>query len=104
LPLVCYYGGGIGRKAERWARRREAMFMCGEGATAGSILHQGKAKTVYATDRADQVLIVFRDDITAGNGQKRAEIPGKGSLTSRISALLFWELERAGVATHFLEE
>ncbi|OUM99675.1 MAG: hypothetical protein BAA04_03630 [Firmicutes bacterium ZCTH02-B6] len=78
--------------------------MCGEGATAGSILHQGKAKTVYATDRADQVLIVFRDDITAGNGQKRAEIPGKGSLTSRISALLFRELERAGVATHFLEE
>ncbi|HEY8497462.1 MAG TPA: phosphoribosylaminoimidazolesuccinocarboxamide synthase [Limnochordales bacterium] len=71
---------------------------------AGPILYRGKAKTIYGTDRPDQVLIFFRDDITAGNGRKRAEIPGKGMLNSRISALLFAELERAGVATHFLEE
>jgi len=74
------------------------------GWSRGPVLYQGKAKTVYGTERADRVLILFRDDITAGNGRKRAEIPGKGVLNCRISALLFAELERAGIATHFVAE
>ncbi|HEY8418555.1 MAG TPA: phosphoribosylaminoimidazolesuccinocarboxamide synthase [Limnochordales bacterium] len=78
--------------------------MNGAGSSRGPVLYRGKAKTVYGTERADRVLVFFRDDITAGNGRKRAEMPGKGVLNSRISALLFAELERAGVATHFVAE
>lgn len=70
----------------------------------GKLLYRGKAKSVYATDRPDQVIVHFRDDATAFDGQKRAEIPGKGAINNRISALLFRELERAGIATHFLEQ
>ncbi len=78
--------------------------MNGADSPAAPVLYRGKAKTVYGTDRPDRVLVRFRDDITAGNGQKRAEISGKGELNSRISALLFSELERAGVATHYVAD
>ncbi|MBO8141647.1 MAG: phosphoribosylaminoimidazolesuccinocarboxamide synthase [Firmicutes bacterium] len=70
----------------------------------GELIRRGKAKSIYATSRPDQVIVQFRDDLTAFNGRKRAEVRGKGTLNSRISALLFLELERSGVPTHFVQE
>ncbi len=66
-------------------------------------LYEGKAKIVYAGDNADEVIIHFKDDATAGNGAKKASIAGKGVLNNKISTLLFSYLEKNGVETHLLE-
>ena len=68
----------------------------------GPLLHEGKAKRVYSTDRPDRVAVEFKDDATAFNAAKKASLSGKGPLNCRISALLFEQLEAAGIPTHFL--
>jgi phosphoribosylaminoimidazole-succinocarboxamide synthase len=68
----------------------------------GSLLHEGKAKRVYATDRDDVVAVEFKDDATAFNAQKKASLAGKGTMNCRISALLFEHLIGRGVPTHYL--
>jgi len=35
------------------------------------LIYQGKAKSVYETDDPEVVIVKFRDDITAGDGEKR---------------------------------
>lgn len=37
----------------------------------GALLHEGKAKRVFATDQADLVAVEFKDDATAFNAQKK---------------------------------
>jgi phosphoribosylaminoimidazole-succinocarboxamide synthase len=65
------------------------------------LLHEGKAKRVYRTDQDDLVAVEFKDDATAFNAQKKAQLVGKGALNCRISALIFEHLERCGVPTHY---
>ncbi|MFM1811619.1 MAG: hypothetical protein RLZZ336_557 [Cyanobacteriota bacterium] len=65
------------------------------------LLHEGKAKRVYKTDQDDLVAVEFKDDATAFNAQKKAQLAGKGVLNCRISALIFEHLERCGVPTHY---
>lgn len=67
------------------------------------LLYEGKAKQVYATDEADKIILHYKDDATAFNNIKRATILNKGVLSNAISTLLFRELERAGIKTHYLE-
>jgi len=69
----------------------------------GTLLYEGKAKKVFATDKPDQVVQYFKDDATAFNAQKRGTIVGKGVINNKISERLFRLLEQAGVATHFIE-
>ena len=66
------------------------------------LLHEGKAKRVYATDQPDLVAVEFKDDATAFNAQKKAQLQGKGALNCRISALIFEHLARRGVPSHYL--
>ena len=68
----------------------------------GPLLHEGKAKRVHTTDRADVVAVEYKDDATAFNALKKASLPGKGALNCRISSLLFEHLAARGVPTHFL--
>jgi phosphoribosylaminoimidazole-succinocarboxamide synthase len=68
----------------------------------GPLLHEGKAKRVYATDQADVVAVEFKDDATAFNAQKKAQLAGKGEMNCRISALIFEHFEALGIPTHFL--
>ena len=65
------------------------------------LLHEGKAKRVYATDQPDLVAVEFKDDATAFNAQKKAQLVGKGALNCRISALIFEHLIACGVPTHY---
>jgi len=65
-------------------------------------LYEGKAKIIYPTERLDEVRMVFKDDTTAGDGAKRAQLAGKGELNAAISAVLFRVVEEAGVPTHFV--
>jgi phosphoribosylaminoimidazole-succinocarboxamide synthase len=68
----------------------------------GPLLHEGKAKRVFATDQADVVALEFKDDATAFNARKKAQLAGKGELNCRISALIFERLAGLGIPTHFL--
>lgn len=68
----------------------------------GALLYEGKAKRVFATDQADLVAVEYKDDATAFNALKKAQLAGKGELNCRISALLFEHLTARGVPTHYL--
>lgn len=68
----------------------------------GELLYSGKAKSVYSTDRDDEVLMIFRDDITAFDGGKKDTLSEKGSFNARVSAFLFEHLSKSGIKTHFV--
>jgi len=69
-----------------------------------TLLYEGKAKRVYATEDPDRVLVEFKDSATAFNGQKKAEIAGKGVANAAVSARLLKWLEDQGVPTHFVAQ
>jgi phosphoribosylaminoimidazole-succinocarboxamide synthase len=67
------------------------------------LIYQGKAKDVYKTDDPEIVLVKFRDDITAGDGEKKDTILNKGYYNSIISAKFFEVLETSGIKTQYIE-
>ena len=66
-------------------------------------IYEGKAKQVYATDDSNLVIIHYKDDATAGNGEKKGTIKDKGIINNKITAKLFSVLEKNGIRTHFKE-
>ena len=66
------------------------------------LLHEGKAKKVFQTDRPGVVAVHYKDDATAFNAQKKAQLAGKGLLNWEISARLFEALEAQGISSHYL--
>lgn len=64
-------------------------------------VYKGKAKSVYAGE-GDTYIMEFRDDLTAGDGAKKASKAGKGALNAEISAKFFEVLIDAGIDTHFI--
>jgi phosphoribosylaminoimidazole-succinocarboxamide synthase len=69
----------------------------------GEVLYKGKAKSLYRTGDPGVLLVEFRDDITAFDGQKKDVLSSKGRLNAQVSAFLFRLLERKGIATHFID-
>ena len=67
-----------------------------------TLLYEGKAKQVFATDDPQLVIQRFKDDATAFNAQKRGTIAGKGKCNNAISAALFELLSRHGIPNHFV--
>ncbi len=65
---------------------------------------EGKVKTVFATDNAEEVLIHYHDKVTAGNGEKEDYPAGKGSLCCQISSILFEKLADLGVKNHYISQ
>jgi phosphoribosylaminoimidazole-succinocarboxamide synthase len=65
-------------------------------------LYRGKAKTVYATDDPALVIMHFRDDTSAFDGTKVAQLAQKGETNNKINAFVMGKLAEAGVATHFV--
>jgi phosphoribosylaminoimidazole-succinocarboxamide synthase len=66
------------------------------------LLYEGKAKSVYRTEKKGRLIVRFRDDITAFDGGKKDVLKDKGSYNARVSAFLFSYLEDHGVKTHFI--
>ena len=73
------------------------------GVPQGEILYEGKAKLIFLTDDPDRVIVHYKDDASAYNGIKRAQITNKGILNNKISSIVYSYLEKAGVKTHFIE-
>lgn len=67
-------------------------------------LYEGKAKKVYKTDVEDVLIVDYKDDATAFNGEKRGTIVGKGVINNRMSNYIMKQLEKEGVPTHYIEE
>ncbi|HET7615633.1 MAG TPA: phosphoribosylaminoimidazolesuccinocarboxamide synthase, partial [Bacillales bacterium] len=68
------------------------------------LLYEGKAKRIYETDDAEIVRIAYKDEATAFNAEKKANIIGKGKLNNTITSLLFDLLQSAGIESHFVEK
>ena len=66
------------------------------------MLYDGKAKQLFATDDPDRVIIHYTDAATAFNNVKKATIERKGVLNNAISTILFRELRKAGIPTHYI--
>ena len=66
-------------------------------------IYEGKAKQIYTTDDPDLVIIRYKDDASAYNGIKRAQIENKGILNNKISSIIYKKLEENGIKTHFVQ-
>lgn len=70
----------------------------------GTLLYEGKAKQIFATQDEDVVWIQYKNSATAFNGEKKADIDGKGVLNNKISSLLFSKLAEQGIQSHFIKQ
>jgi phosphoribosylaminoimidazole-succinocarboxamide synthase len=64
-------------------------------------LYSGKAKSVYATDNDDFVVLSFRDDTSAFDGEKVEQLSRKGEVNNKFNAFIMQYLADNGVPTHF---
>ena len=67
-------------------------------------LYEGKAKKVFATNDPDYVIVDYKDDATAFNGEKKGTIHNKGIINNKVTNHLMKLLEKEGIPTHFVEE
>ena len=66
-------------------------------------IYEGKAKVIYTTEKANQVIQHFKDDATAFNAKKRQIIEGKGVLNNFLSEFFMEKLNNLGIQTHFIK-
>ncbi len=66
-----------------------------------SELYSGKAKSVYVSDDPGKLILLFRDDTSAFDGEKMARLARKGMVNNRFNAFIMQTLESAGIPTHF---
>jgi phosphoribosylaminoimidazole-succinocarboxamide synthase len=67
-------------------------------------INEGKTKIIYAhPENYRYVYMVFKDDITAGDGEKHDIISGKGTVDWQINCDIFELLNRMKVKTHYIE-
>ena len=68
------------------------------------MMYEGKAKQIFRTNEDDKVIVHYKDDATAFNGEKKGQIDSKGELNNAITSMLFELLAKKGVKTHFIEK
>lgn len=68
------------------------------------MLYEGKAKKIFKTDNKENVIVFYKDDATAFNGEKKGNIEDKGVLNNAITCVLFDLLESKGIKTHFIKK
>ena len=66
-------------------------------------LCKGKAKSVYTTDDDDYLIIHFRNDTSAFDGEKIEQLDRKGMINNKFTAFIMDKLEEAGVKTHHVK-
>jgi phosphoribosylaminoimidazole-succinocarboxamide synthase len=65
-------------------------------------IYEGKAKQVFTTANPDELVVYFKDDATAFNGEKKGTIINKGVLNNKISTFFFELLSKHGIPHHFV--
>lgn len=67
------------------------------------MLYEGKAKKIFLTDNENEVIVYYKDDATAFNGEKKGTIDEKGIMNNQITTIIFEYLAAHGVKTHYLK-
>lgn len=67
-------------------------------------LYAGKAKTVYTTDDPSLLVLEFRNDTSAFDGEKMEQLERKGQVNNQFNAFIMKALQQAGIATHFVDQ
>jgi phosphoribosylaminoimidazole-succinocarboxamide synthase len=67
-------------------------------------IYEGKAKKVFRTDDPDLLIVEYKDDATAFNGEKKGTIAGKGAVNNRMTNHFMRLLAAYGVPNHYVEE
>ena len=62
-------------------------------------LYRGKAKSVYTTDDPSRLVLLFRNDTSAFDGQKVEQLDRKGMVNNKFNHFIMTKLEEAGVPT-----
>ena len=67
----------------------------------GNELYSGKAKSMHLTEDPGLLIMEFRDDTSAFDGEKIEQLDRKGMVNNLFNAFIMEALENAGVSTHF---
>ena len=72
----------------------------------GELLAEGKTKKIHWSPNcdSDKVIVVSKDDITAGDGAKHDVIPDKGKLANETTCNVFRLLKACGLPVAFVEQ
>ncbi len=62
-------------------------------------LYRGKAKSVYTTDDPSRLVLLFRNDTSAFDGQRIEQLDRKGMVNNKFNHFIMTKLEEAGVPT-----
>jgi len=63
-------------------------------------LYAGKAKSVYFTDDPDRLILEFRDDTSAFDGEKMEQLARKGMVNNHFNVFIMNKLAEAGIPVH----
>ncbi len=66
-------------------------------------IYEGKAKKLYQTEDEDKLIVEYKDDATAFDGEKKGQITDKSKMNAEISTIFFALLEENGIPTHLIE-
>ena len=67
------------------------------------LLYKGKAKSLYSTQNAEQLLCVFRNDTSAFDGERIEQLDRKGRVNNHFNAFVMSHLAKSGIANHFVK-
>ncbi|EKE86867.1 phosphoribosylaminoimidazolesuccinocarboxamide synthase [Idiomarina xiamenensis] len=62
-------------------------------------LYRGKAKTVFTTDDPNLLVLQFRNDTSAFDGEKIEQLDRKGMVNNKFNHFIMSQLEAAGIPT-----
>ena len=65
-------------------------------------IYRGKAKTVFTTDDPNLLVMHYRDDTSAFDGERVEKLEQKGETNNKINAFIMQKLGTAGIKTHFV--
>lgn len=85
--------------------REEIMHSDDNKYPLGPVVGEGKTKVIRRVKhRPDLAIIISKDDITAGDGAKHDQIPGKARWSTTTTCNVFKALKNAGVPLAFVEQ
>lgn len=67
----------------------------------GKLLYRGKAKSVYESEIPGRLIMEYRNDTSAFDGKKIAQLDDKGMVNNKFNAFVMEKLQAAGIPTHF---
>ncbi|WP_276830901.1 phosphoribosylaminoimidazolesuccinocarboxamide synthase [Frischella perrara] len=62
-------------------------------------LYRGKAKTVFSTENPDYLILEFRNDTSAFDGQRIEQLDRKGKINNKFNYFIMTKLAQAGIPT-----